>query len=323
MRALVCSALDGFESLRLGDLPEPDLGPGSVRVAVEATGVNFPDLLITRGLYQAQPPLPFAPGMEVAGTVSEVAGDVGGLRPGDRVMGFIGHGGFAEQVVAPAERLLPLPDGAAFEEAAAFPIVFGTSFHALVDRARLQEGDTLLVLGAAGGVGLSAVQIGAVLGARVIAAVSSDEKEKAVTDAGAAEVVRYDREQLRARLKDLARIGVDVVYDPVGGGATEAAFRSLGWKGRHLVIGFAAGEIPALPVNLALLKGASLVGVFWGRFTETEPEHSRTNFDRLIEWWSQGHIRPLVSEVFPLEQGVEALRRISARDAIGKLVVRP
>lgn len=323
MRALVCSELEGFESLQVGELPEPELIPGGVRVAVEATGVNFPDLLITRGLYQDQPSLPFAPGMEVSGTVAEVASDVAVYRPGDRVMGFIGHGGYAEQVVVREERLLPMPEKVPFEEAAAFPIVFGTSFHGLMDRARLSKGETLLVLGAAGGVGLSAVQIGATLGARVIGAVSSDEKEKAVTAAGAADVVRYDSEDLRSRLKELSPAGVDVVYDPVGGEATEPAFRSLGWNGRHLVIGFAAGDIPALPVNLALLKGASLVGVFWGRFTETEPVRNRANFAILTQWWSEGRIRPLVSEVFSLDRGVEALRRIGERGAVGKLVVRP
>ncbi|HEX2154723.1 MAG TPA: NADPH:quinone oxidoreductase family protein [Acidimicrobiia bacterium] len=323
MRALICSSLDGVESLRVGELPDPELSAGSVRVTVESTGVNFPDLLITRGLYQDKPPLPFAPGMEISGTVAEVAEDVDGLSPGDRVMGYIGHGGYAEQIVVSAHHLLPLPAGAPMDEGAAFPIVYGTSYHALVDRASLQQGESLLVLGAAGGVGLSAVQLGAAIGARVIAAVSSDEKEKAVTDAGASSVLRYDREDIRTRLKELAPDGVDVVYDPVGGATTEPAFRSLAWKGRHLVVGFAAGEIPALPVNLALLKGASLVGVFWGRFTETEPRQSRANFDRLIEWWSEGRIRPVVSDVFPLERAVEALRRIRDRGAIGKLVVRP
>lgn len=322
MRALICSELEGVDSLRVGELPDPELGPGDVRVAVEATGVNFPDLLITRGLYQDRPPLPFAPGMEVAGTVIEVADDVAGFAPGDRVMGFVGHGGYAEQVVTPSSRLLPLPESISFDEAAAFPIVYGTSYHALIDRAGLAEGDSLLVLGAAGGVGLSAVQIGAALGARVIAAVSSDEKEKAATEAGAAGVVRYDRDDLRSKMKELAPEGVDAVYDPVGGAATEPAFRSLAWGGRHLVIGFAAGDIPTLPVNLALLKGASLVGVFWGRFTELEPERNRTNFATLIEWWTKGRIAPLVSEVFPLERAVDALRRVGGRGAIGKLVVR-
>lgn len=323
MRALICSELDGVDSLRVGELPDPELGPGEVRVAVEATGVNFPDLLITRGLYQDRPSLPFAPGMEVAGSVTELADDVTGFSPGDRVMAFVGHGGYAEQVVTTAQRLVPLPQSVPFEEAAAFPIVYGTSYHALIDRAGLAEGDSLLVLGAAGGVGLSAVQIGSALGARVIAAVSSDEKEKAVVEAGAAQVVRYDRDDLRSRMKELAPDGVDVVYDPVGGAAMEPAFRSLAWGGRHLVVGFAAGDIPALPVNLALLKGASLVGVFWGRFTELEPDRNRANFSTLLNWWTDKRIAPLVSDVFPLERAVDALRRIGRRDAVGKLVVRP
>lgn len=323
MRALICSRLDGVDSLQVGELPDPDLTTGAVRVAVEATGVNFPDLLITRGQYQDRPELPFAPGMEVAGTVTDVAEGVDGFRPGDRVMGFIGYGGYAEQVVTDASRFVSIPEDLPFEQAAAFPIVYGTGYHALVDRAGIQEGESLLVLGAAGGVGMSAVQIGAALGARVIAAVSSDEKEEAVVGAGASQVVRYDREDLRARLKEIAPEGVDVVYDPVGGGVTETAFRALAWKGRHLVIGFAAGDIPALPVNLALLKGASLVGVFWGRFTELEPERNRANFSTLVDWWSEGRISPIVSEVYPLEKGVDALRRVEGRGAVGKLVVTP
>lgn len=323
MRALICSRLEGLESLEIGSLPDPEVGPGTVRVVVEAAGVNFPDLLMIRGQYQNQPPLPYSPGMEIAGTIAEVATDVADTSVGDPVYAYIDYGGFAEQVVVPVERLLPIPQGTSFDSAAAFPITYGTSYHALVDRGTVQEGENLLVLGAAGGVGMSAVQIGSTLGARVLAAVSSNEKEKAVQGAGAAEVIRYDRDDLRIRLKELAPEGVDVVYDPVGGDVTEAAFRSLAWGGRHLVIGFASGSIPSLPVNLVLLKGASLVGVFWGRFTVTHPTANRANFDRLAEWWTRGEIQPLVSEVFSLDRSVDALRRLGERDAIGKLVVRP
>ena len=323
MRALICSSLDGIESLTVGEFPSPDLVPGSARVRVGAAGVNFPDLLVTRGLYQEQPDLPFAPGMEIAGTVEEVAEDITTVAVGDRVFGYVSHGGYAEQTVVGAEALYPIPDEMSLDTAAAVPIAYGTSYHALVDRGALAQGETLLVLGAAGGVGMAAVQLGVALGAQVIGAVSSDEKAAAVTAAGASAVVRYDQEGLRDGLKRVAPTGVDVVYDPVGGDMTEAAFRSLAWKGRHLVIGFAAGPIPSLPVNLALLKGASLVGVFWGRFTATEPAANRANMTTITQMWSQGRIDPVVSEVFPLERASEALGRIGSRGAVGKLVVNP
>lgn len=323
MRALVCSRLEGVDSLEVGELPDPELETGSARVEVRAAGVNFPDLLITQGLYQEQPPLPFAPGMEVAGQVVEVAEGVTDLEVGDRVYGYVSHGGYAEQAVVPIQALYPMPADMSFETAAALPIAYGTSYHALVDRAVLTGGETLLVLGAAGGVGIAAIQIGSALGARVIAAVSSEEKASAVTGAGADDVIRYDRDDLREELRRLSPPGVDVVYDPVGGDVTEAAFRSTAWKGRHLVIGFAAGDIPSLPVNLALLKGSSLVGVFWGRFAATEPDANRANFATLADWWSQGKIDPLVSETFELERAPDAMRRIAARSAIGKLIVKP
>ncbi|MFS8495792.1 MAG: NADPH:quinone oxidoreductase family protein [Actinomycetes bacterium] len=323
MRALICSRLEGIDSLEVGELPDPELRPGTVRVEVGAAAVNFPDLLLIVGAYQEQPPLPFSPGMEIAGTVVEVGDGVEGFRPGDRVLGMIGHGGFAEQVVVAPDALVPMPEDVAFEEAAAFPIAYGTSYHALVDRANLRAGETLLVLGAAGGVGLAAVQIGKALGAKVVAAVSSDEKQQVVTGAGADVVVRYDRHDLREAMREVAPDGVDVVYDPVGGDVTEPAFRSLGWGGRHLVIGFAGGSIPKVAANLALLKGASLVGVFWGRFTREEPERNRANFTTLFEWWKEGKVAPLVSEVYPLEKSIDALRKIGGRGAIGRLVVRP
>jgi NADPH2:quinone reductase len=323
MRALICSRLDGIDALSLGDLPEPELVDGSARVDIEAAGVNFPDLLVIQGLYQDQPDLPFAPGMEVSGTVTEVAPGVEWPVAGDRVFGFIRHGGYAEQTVVGADALYPLPDGISFDAGAALPIAYGTGYHALVDRARLQPGESLLVLGAAGGVGMAAVQLGATLGAEVIAAVSSAEKAEAVRASGAASVIRYDEAPLRDGLKEVAPGGVDVVFDPVGGDVTEQAFRSLAWRGRHLVIGFAAGTIPSLPVNLALLKGASLVGVFWGRFAATEPEANRANFLTLSDWVMEGRIDPVVSETFTLETATEALKRIGSRGAIGKLVVKP
>lgn len=323
MRALVCSRLEGIDTLAVGDLDRPTLGPGRARVAVEAAGVNYPDLLVIRGLYQDQPPLPFAPGMEVAGTVAEVGEGVGNVAVGDRVFAFVPHGGYAEEVVVPSEALFPTPETMSSDVAASLPIAYGTGYHALVDRAALQAGETLLVLGAAGGVGMAAVQIGAALGARIIAAVSSAEKDRAVRSSGADEVIRYDRSDLRDELKRLAPAGVDVVYDPVGGESTEAAFRSTAWKGRHLVIGFAAGDIPSLPVNLALLKGSSLVGVFWGRFAAAEPQANRANMATLTEWWREGRIDPVVSKTYPLQEASAALQHIGSRGAIGKLVVHP
>lgn len=323
MRALICSSLDGIEALTVGELPDPDLTAGSARVQIEAAGVNFPDLLVTRGLYQDQPQMPFAPGMEMAGTVVETADDVASVAVGDRVFGFLPHGAFAQQTVVPAPTLYPMPHSMSFETAAALPIAYGTGYHALVDRARLVSGETLLVLGAAGGVGMAAVQIGVAAGANVVGAVSSEAKGQAVVDAGATAVIRYDQEALRDGLRRLAPDGVDVVYDPVGGDMTEAAFRSLAWEGRHLVIGFAAGSIPALPVNLALLKGASLVGVFWGRFATVDPAANRANFVSLTRMWEEGRIDPLVSDAYPLDDAVEAMRLLAGRAAIGKLIVRP
>ena len=323
MRALVCSRLDGIDALEVGELPEPELVAGGVRIRVEATGVNYPDILMTRGQYQSQPALPFAPGMEVAGTVTEIADDVKGLELGARVHAYLSHGGFAEEVVAPSDAVFPHPESMDAEVAAALPIAYGTGYHALADRAGLGESESLLVLGAAGGVGIAAIQIGVALGASVIGVVSSTEKADAALDAGAGTVIRYDHQDLRTELKSIAPEGVDVVFDPVGGKTTETAFRSTAWRGRHLVIGFAAGDIPALPVNLALLKGSSLVGVFWGRFAQTEPDANRSNFNTLAEWWSSGRIAPVVSEVFSLENAPDALRRIEARGAIGKLIVTP
>lgn len=323
MRALVCSRLDGFEGIAVGDLPEEEIRPGTARVAIDAAGVNFPDLLVIQGLYQDRPPLPFAPGFEIAGMVTETAGDVTSVAAGDRVFASVPHGGYAESAVVDIDRLFPIPEGMDAASAAALPIAYGTSIHALLDRGGLAAGDSLLVLGAAGGVGLAAVQIGAAAGAEVIAAVSSEDKEAAVRDAGAGEVIRYERDDLRSVLKETHPGGVDVVFDPVGGDVTEAALRSTAWRGRHLVIGFASGSIPDVPANLPLLKGASLVGVYWGRFAETEPEANRENMATLTRWWSEGSIRPLVSATFPLEDAAEALRTIGGRRAIGKLVIEP
>ena len=323
MRALVCSSLDGLKGVAVGVLPDPQPGPGEVLVRVGAAGVNFPDLLIIQGLYQERPDLPFAPGAEVAGEVVEVGRGTSGVEVGDRVYASTGHGGYAEQAVVPVDRLLHVPDGMPLEHAAVLPLAYGTAYHALVDRGELRDGETLLVLGAAGGVGLAAVQIGATLGARVLAAVSSDEKAEAVRVAGASDVVRYDQTGLRDAMRSLAPEGADVVFDPVGGDATEAALRSIAWRGRLLIIGFAAGDIPTVPANLPLLKGASVVGVFWGRFAQTEPDRNRRNFETLGAWWTEDRIAPLISQTYDLDHAVDALRRIGRRGAIGKLVITP
>ncbi len=323
MRAFVCSSLDGLDRVAAGELPDPELRPGAVRVGIAAAGVNFPDLLIIEGSYQTRAEPPFAPGAEFAGSVLEVADDVTGVAVGDRVYGSVPYGAYAEQVVADVDALFTVPDGMDDVQAATLPVVYGTSYHALCDRAQIQPDETLLVLGAAGGVGLAATQIGTALGARVIAAVSSDDKASAVRAAGAHDVIRYDTDDLRERLRELAPGGVDVVYDPVGGPVTELALRSTAWNGRLLVIGFASGDIPKIPANLPLLKGCSVVGVFWGRFTRTEPERNRSNFAALGEMWANGQIAPVVSQTFSLEQAGEALKLMRDRGVIGKLVVTP
>lgn len=323
MRALVCSSLDGLDGVAVGDLPDPQPGHGEVRIRVRAAGVNFPDLLIIQGLYQERPELPFAPGAEVAGEVVEVGPGAAGVEVGDRVYASMSHGGYAEQAVVRVDRIFHVPDGMPFEQAAVLPLAYGTAYHALVDRGDLRDGETLLVLGAAGGVGLAAVQIGATIGARVIAAVSSDAKAEAVRAAGAAEVVRYDQTGLRDAMRSVAPDGADVVVDPVGGDVTEAALRSTAWRGRLLVIGFATGDIPKVPANLPLLKGSSVVGVFWGRFAQTEPERNRRNLETLGAWWTEDRIAPLISGTYDLDHAADALRRIGGRGAIGKLVVIP
>jgi NADPH2:quinone reductase len=290
-----------------------------VAIEVAAAGVNFPDLLMVRGLYQARPEPPFAPGLEVAGTV--VAGD--GFAAGDRVMAFVPHGGWAERVTAATTNTHPVPEAMPFEVAAVLPVAYGTAVHALVDRAMLAAGETLLVLGGGGGVGLAAVEVGVLLGARVVAVVGSEEKQVAAEAAGAEVALRRQAVDLRQTLTEVAPDGIDVVFDPVGGESTEAAFRSLGWGGRLLVVGFAAGSIPRLPANLALLKGASLVGVFWGRFAELRPDANAAHLRELVAWWEQGGLDPVISGRFGLADGAQVLGRLAAGDVVGKLVIVP
>ena len=322
MRALICDDYTGgIEALRVGELPDPEPGPGTVLVKVEAAAVNFADTLMVRGEYQVKPEPPFAPGYELAGTVV-VANQALGLSPGDRICGFTVHGALAEKAVLQATNAARLPDSISSEVACTLPGGYGTSYHALVDRAQLQEGETLLVLGASGGVGMAAVQIGKELGARVIAAVSSEAKADAARKSGADEIIRYDRIPIRQGIEE-AGAGVDVVYDPVGGDITEQALRSIGWGGRLLVVGFAAGDIPRIPLNLPLLKGNAIVGVFWGRFTQEEPGRHRENFARIIEWAAEGRIDPLIQRRFDLEEGADALQWVADRKAVGRVVVTP
>ena len=322
MRAVVCRQLGPPETLEVADVPAPSPAPGEVLVDVHGCGVNFPDTLIIEGRYQFKPDLPFSPGSEIAGTVAALGEGADGVAVGDRVMGMLGWGGFAEQVAAPASALVPVPDGMDLVTASGFTLAYATSYHALVDRGRLQEGETLLVLGAAGGVGLAAVQLGAALGARVIAAASTDAKLALCREHGAAETVNYATEDLRARLKELTEgKGADVVYDPVGGDLAEPALRSIAWRGRFLVVGFAAGDIPRIPLNLTLLKGCEIVGVFAGAFMERQPEDAARNAAALNDLWSSGRIRPVVSATYPLEEAARALQDISARTVTGKVVV--
>ncbi|WP_142811600.1 NADPH:quinone oxidoreductase family protein [Tepidiphilus olei] len=322
MRALICKEYGPPETLVLGELPSPPLGAKDVRIRVRACGVNFPDLLIIQNKYQVKPQLPFAPGGEVAGEVLEVGSEVRRIRPGDKVMALTGYGGFAEEVVVDEHRVLPMPAGMDFVTAAGFTMVYGTTYHALVQRASIQAAETLVVLGAAGGVGLAAVELGKVFGARVIACAGSEEKLRTAREHGADELVDYRREDLKERIKALTDgKGADVCFDPVGGDAFDAMARSMNWNGRLLVIGFASGRIPQLPVNLPLLKGYQVVGVFWGAFVAREPETNRRNFAHLFELYAAGRIRPHVSHTYPLEQAARALDDLSARRAIGKIVV--
>ncbi len=322
MRAVICTSFGPPESLQLRDVPLPEPGPGEVRIAVQACGVNFPDTLIIEGKYQLRPDLPFSPGGEVAGLISAVGKDVSGFAEGDPVIAVNGYGGFAEEIAVEASRVMPRPDHLEAVAAAGFSMTYGTAMHALAQRADIQPGETLLVLGAGGGVGLAAVEIGKLLGARVIAAASSDEKLAAAHKQGADETINYGGESLRDRIKELTGgRGVDVVFDPVGGDHLEAAVRSAAWRGRVLVVGFAAGAIPKIPANLVLLKGCALVGVFWGAFRGREPDVDAANFRRLFAWHKEGRLRPLIGTVRPLEEASAALRALADRTAIGKIVL--
>ena len=322
MKAVLCNEYGPPETLVVEDVPSPVPGPGEVVVAMHAASVNFPDVLIIQNKYQVKPPLPFSPGSELSGVVKEVGEGVTRVKPGDRVMAFTGYGAFAEEVKTQESRLLPMPAGMDFPTAASFILTYGTSDHALSDRGALAPGETLLVLGAAGGVGLAAVEIGKALGARVVACASSDEKLAACRAHGADETINYTTEDLRERIKAITGgAGVDVVYDAVGGAYTEPALRSTTWRGRLLVVGFAAGEIPRIPLNLTLLKGCSIVGVFWGDFTRREPERFAQEMRQLGQWYGEGRIRPHISATYPLDRAPDALNDMAQRRVVGKVVL--
>jgi len=322
MKAVLCKELGPPEKLVVEQVPSPKPGKGQVVVSVKAAGVNFPDTLIIQGKYQFKPEPPFSPGGEVSGVIKEIGEGVTRLKAGDRVIAASTYGGFAEEMVAEADKVIAMPDAMEFVPASAFVLTYGTSYHALKDRAQLQSGETLLVLGASGGVGLAAVQIGKAMGAKVIAAASSDAKLQVCRENGADELINYASEDLRSRVKAItAGRGVDVVYDPVGGPYSEPALRDMAWKGRFLVVGFAAGDIPKVPLNLALLKGCSIVGVFWGAFTRAEPDNNRRNNEELVRLYLAGKIKPHIHATYPLERAVEALNEVLYKRVSGKVVL--
>ncbi len=323
MKAVVCEAFGPPETLSIKDMPSPAVMKGTVKIRVRAAGVNFPDTLIIQGKYQFKPAFPFSPGGEVSGDVLEVGEGVTHVKPGDKVIGMTLHGGFAEEVIVPGISCYPMPDKMTYEEAAGFTMTYGTSHHALKQRANIQPGEMLLVLGAAGGVGLTAVELGKAMGAKVIAAASTDEKLALAQSYGADHILNYANMDMREGIKLLTNgKGVDVVYDPVGGDYAEPAFRSIAWKGRYLVVGFASGPIPSLPLNLALLKGASIVGVFWGNFTTLEPQEHANNMAELFALYSTGKLKPHVSNVFPMERVSDALYSLMGRQAQGKVILQ-
>jgi NADPH:quinone reductase len=322
MQAWICDNPIGVEALKWQEVPTPVPGPGEVRIAVRAASLNFPDILIVQNKYQHKPPLPFVPGAEFAGVIDALGEGVTDHRVGDRVAVLAGTGGFGTHALARADRLLTLPDAFTFEHAAAFTMTYGTSYHALIDRAELKAGETVLVLGAAGGVGTSAIQIAKAAGAHVIAAASTDEKCALCLSLGADATINYSSGNLRDAIKERTQgRGPDVVYDPVGGDFAEPALRSLAWRGRYLVIGFAGGGIPALPFNLPLLKGASIVGVFWGEFVRREPKANAASLAQLAAWYAEGKVKPVIDELLPMSQLPAAYARMTGRQVKGKLVL--
>ena len=324
MKAILCTHAGGPDDLVLRDIPDPAAGPGEAIVAIKAAALNFFDTLIIAGKYQTKPAFPFSPAAEFAGIVESLGAGVSGLTVGDHVMGYAGYGAARERVAAKADGLVKLPEGLDFDRAAGLSVTYGTTYHALKDRAHLQPGETLGVLGAAGGTGLAAIELGKLMGARVIACASSDDKLAFARSHGADATVNYGKDDLRAALKALGgERGIDVIYDPVGGAHAEAALRAIAWKGRFLVVGFASGEIPKLPLNLVLLKGCDVVGVFWGAFTEREPKAQAANMAQIVAWCAQGKLSAHVHAVYPLAATAQALKDIAARKVMGKAVLHP
>ena len=322
MHAWLCEDPVGVDALTWKELPTPEPKAGEVRVRIEAASLNFPDLLIVQNKYQFKPPLPFVPGSEYAGVVEAVGDGVTHLKVGQKVACLSGTGGFGTHTIAPAALCMPLPDGFPAVDAAAFIMIYATSHHALIDRAQLKAGETVLVLGAAGGVGTSAIQIAKVAGARVIAAASTDEKCALCKSIGADATINYSKENLREAIKAATGgKGPDVIYDPVGGDFAEPAFRSIGWRGRYLVVGFASGPIPSLPLNLALLKGASIVGVFWGDYSKREPKANAAMMQELAQWYAQGKIKPVIDRTMPMKDLKAAYAHMGSRGVMGKLVL--
>jgi len=323
VKAVLCKAFGPPESLVLEDVPAPEAGPSELLLDVYASAVNFPDVLMIEGKYQSRPPFPFSPGQEVAGVVAAVGEGVTGFSVGDRVFGGTGVGGFAEQITVPAGAMRHMPAGMSFVQASAISTTYGTSYYALKQRAALQPGETLLVLGAAGGVGLAAVELGKAMGARVIAAASSAEKLAAAKAAGADELIDYSDGELKDKVKNLTGgRGADVIYDPVGGELFDQCMRSIAWYGRVLVIGFAAGDIPRVPINLILLKSCQVVGVFYGAWSARFRDEAAENFREILDLYRSGRINPLIGREYPLADYANALRDLSERRAIGKVVVR-
>jgi NADPH2:quinone reductase len=324
MKAILCTRYGGPDDLEFKDLPDPAPGTGEVLVAVKSAALNFFDTLIIAGKYQVKPPFPFSPASEFAGVVERVGAGVTGLAAGDRVLGYGGFGAAREKVAIGAQRVVKIPDTLDFDRAAGITVIYGTTLHALQDRARLKAGETLAVLGASGGTGLAAIEIGKLMGARVIACASSDDKLDFARQRGADEGINYAKDDLKEALRRVTGgKGVDVIYDPVGGPYAEPALRSIAWGGRFLVIGFAAGEIPKIPLNLALLKGCDIVGVFWGAFIERDPKGHQANMAELVRWAAEGRISAHVHGVYPLAETAAALQAIADRKVMGKVILRP
>lgn len=324
MKAVLCTCFGTPNDLELRDIADPIAGPDEAVVRVMAAALNFFDTLIIAGKYQTRPALPFSPSAEFAGIVESTGPQVTGLKPGDRVMGYLGYGAARERVAAKANRLIKLPDNLDFDRAAGLAVTYGTTYHALKDRARLKAGETLAVLGAAGGTGLAAIEIGKLMGARVIACASSEEKCDFARKHGADETVNYRKKEIKDALRELTgERGVDVIYDPVGGSYAEPALRAIAWQGRYLVIGFAAGEIPKLPLNLVLLKGCEIVGVFWGAFIERDPRIHAENMATIVTWCAEGKLSSHVHAVYALGDAPRAIKDIAARKVMGKAILRP